>query len=144
MCQEFNFLLTKVSSMRNSLGNSTCFSWNPHTLASTFYLYSIYDDGCAMNSISDKWQFTSQPVLTKVSSMRNSLGNSTCFSWNPHTLAVSSLDSFLGVANRESRPLRWRDFLNFVPTDLQIDAFCTNNQEEGYVVSNNYREQTPS
>ena len=86
----------------------------------------MYDDGYAMNSISDKWQFTRQPVLTKVSSLLNSLGYSTCFSWNPHTLAVNSLDSFLGVANRESRPLRWRGFLHLVPTVLQIDAFCTN------------------
>ena len=54
------------------------------------------------------------------------LGYSTCFSWNPHTLAVNSLDSFLGVANRESRPLRWRGFLHLVPTVLRIDAFCTN------------------
>ena len=89
----------------------------------------MYDDGYAMNSISDKWQFTRQPVLTKVSSLLNSLGYSTCFSWNPNTLAVNSLDSFLGVANRESRPLRWRGFLHLVPSVLQIDVFCTNSQE---------------
>ena len=90
------------------------------------FIHTKHNNGYAMNLISDKWQFIRQPVLTKVSSLLSSLGYSTCFSWNPHTLAVNSLDSFLGVANRESRPLRWRGFLHLVPTVLWIDAFCTN------------------
>jgi len=54
-------------------------------------------------------------MLTKVSLLLNSLGYSTSFSRNSHATAVNSQDSFLGVTNRESRPLRQRVFYTSDP-----------------------------